>query len=202
MGSDHTTILVVGLTLGLLLLIVLAVLLLAVVGYRNLQLKLSFSKFSEHALEQDLAKYTEAGKKKLPVKFDHAADYELKNAAFKYWFHLDDLHLRTRDCPDTVDRIENFIFPKSRLLPRTRGEDFTIFPNPHHYTAAEIFKLFQNHNTRGLIMTHIMASVLEKYIMLTPVGDVCVYSLLPFAATDIQDLYHLRVRLRGANCKY
>jgi len=204
MASDHTTILAVGLALGLFLLLVLALLLFIFLGFRNLQSELSSSKFSEHVLEQNLAKYTAAGKRELPQHGDVSTD-DLSDAAVKYWGSWNTFRLTRsspHECPDTMDRIENLISPKSRLLPHTRGEDFTIFPNPHHYTAAEIFKLLQNPTTRDDIMTHIICSVVEKYTSLTPVWDVAAYSLLPFDKLDIIDLCHLRSRLLGTYCKF
>jgi len=201
MASDHTTILAVGLALGLFLLLVLALLLFV---FRKLQSNLSSSKFSEVALEGKLAEYTAAGKRELPRNGDVCTN-DLSDAAVKYWASWDTLRLTRSspdECPDTMERIENLISPKSRLLPITGGEDFTIFPNPHHYTAAEIFKLLQNPTTRDEIMTHIICSVVEKYTSLTPVWDVAVYSLLPFDGCNVIDLYHLRSRLRGAHCKF
>lgn len=209
MASNHTTILVLGLTLGLVLLLILPFLLFVFVGYRNLQSELSSSKFSERALEQSLARYTEAGKRELvplgrSIRLGDISTHDLRNAAEEYWFFRRDLGLATwgpDECPDTIDRIENIIFPKSRPLPLIYGEDFSLFPNPHHYSAAEIFKLLQNRVTRESIMCHIIGSVLDRYTTLTPVADVATYSLLPFSAIDIMDLYHLRCRLLGADCK-
>lgn len=204
MASNHTKTLVVGLILGLALLLVLVFLLFVFVRYRHLQSELSSSKLGQLGLKQTLAKYTEAGKKELP-RLGDVGSVEISAAASQYYVSMNMLQLTFHapaECPDTLDRIENIIFPKSRSLPLTHGEDFTIFPNPHHYTAAEIFKLLQNRVTRGTIASHIIYSVLEKYTVLTPVRDVAAYSLLPFRPNDIIDLYNLRSRLRGVECKF
>ncbi|KAG9236515.1 hypothetical protein BJ875DRAFT_525303 [Amylocarpus encephaloides] len=194
MTSDKTTTLVVGLTLGLTLLLVLALAFCFVVHRRRFFPSKAHVSFLEH----NLASYTEAGKKvvsqlgtyKLSSLKDASPHYEVQCILLRF---MDD---SPTECPDTVDRIEKALFqnmPRGHLV----TEDFTIFPNPHHYTAAEIFNYLQNPYSRQEIATHIVLSVLERYTSLSPSRTIAESSLLPFKCPDIIDLYNLRSRLHG-----
>jgi hypothetical protein len=99
---------------------------------------------------------------------------------------------------ESAARIEALLFPEPPpTLPRLSDRDMRVFPNPHHYTSAEIYTLLKKNDLkRRDICQQIMSSIILHAISIE--GGDPLQSLLPLGANDIVGLAELKTLIRGA----
>lgn len=100
----------------------------------------------------------------------------------------------------STSRLEKLLFPEMPVdADRASDTDFDPFPNPEHYTSAEIAELLKTQYNAINIIKHIMVSTL---LTNTSIDGNMHRTLLPLESTDISSLHNLSTATRnGLDCK-